>query len=372
MRFHSSVAAAIVLLALVSCSAPPVTSEAPASVAPLSASEPPASVSAASVEPSASEPPPPGGRLAFLRDGELILRDMTSSSETATGVEEFIPLAFAVDSSQLVGMRLDPADPYHVTLEAYPVAGGEPTVLMEAVPHYGVPAASPDGRYLAFSSDGAAPNGLVLVDLEAVEAVQLTTDGGGAPVWSPDGATIAYNRVTSAAQSSDLYIVDVASGASRQVTNDEWEDDPFRWTDDGTAVLTTSHRGGDGTRLAVSVWQVDAADGSLTERPDLENDVIRYSLASPDGRFAARLSPQNILSLTEGELRVGDRLGSNDPSVHLTWAPNSAWLVWTSWDADAGAHDLMIVHAPDGEPMRLTLTPESESHPVWGPIRHGF
>jgi hypothetical protein len=100
--------------------------------------------------------------------------------------------------------------------------------------------------------------------------------------------------------------------------------------------------------------------------------VIRYSLPSPDGRFTARLSPQNILSLTEGELRVGNRLDNTDLSVQLTWAPNGAWLVWTSWDANGGAHDLMIVHAPDGEPVRLTTTPEGESHPVWGPISHGF
>lgn len=297
--------------------------------------------------------------------------DIATRIETATGVDGFIPLAFAVDSTLVVGTRQDLRDPYHVSLEAHPVAGGEPIVLMDGVPNYGVPAASPDGRYLAFGSDGVAPNGLVLIDLEAGAAINLTTDGGGSPVWSPDSATLAYTRVTGT-QGTDLFIVDVASGGTRQLTADEWEDDPFRWTDDGTGVLTTSHRGGDGTRLAISVWQVDAGDGSLTQRPDLESDVIRYALASPDGRFSARVSPQNILSLTEGELRVGNRLGSTDPSVHLTWAPNSAWLVWTSWDAERGAHDLMIVHAPDGEPMQLTNTPEGESHPVWGPIRHGF
>lgn len=321
--------------------------------------------------PKPSDAPVPGGQLAFLRDGELILRDMGRGTETATGVVGFTPLAFTLDFAGLVGLRVIEDDPYHVILERQPVDGGEREVLVDRLPNYGPPAPSPDGRYLAFGSDGVAPNGLVIVDLETSDTRQLTTDGGIDPVWSPDSTTIAYAR-SAGTEGHDLFIAHAGTGATRQLTADEWEDDPFRWTEDGAAVLTTSHRGGDGTRLAISVWQVEATDGALTARPDLEAAPTSFALPSPDGRLAARLSPQNILSLTVGELRVGNRLDSADPSVHLTWAPNSAWLVWTSWDEDGGAHDLFMVHAPDGEPIQLTRTPEGESHPVWGPIRHGF
>jgi Tol biopolymer transport system component len=340
-----------------------------------SLSQPSAGASAApstTVEPSASaEAPLPGGQLAFLRDGELVILDMSSGTETATGILDVLPLAFTLDHRELIGLRLIAGDVYNVVLVRQPVDGGEATVLMESLPNYGAPAASPDGRYLAFGSDGVAPNGLVVVDLDTGEASRLTADGGNSPVWSPNSRSIAYTRAAGT-EGHDLFIVDVATAATRQLTADEWEDSPLRWTEDGTAVLTTSHRGGDGTRLAITVWQVDTTDGALTERPDFEFAVASFALSSPDGRYVARLSPQNILSLTEGELRVGNRLESTDPSVHLTWSPNSAWLVWTSWDENGGAHDLYLVHAPDGEPIRLTRTAEGESHPVWGPVRHGF
>ena len=338
-------------------------------------SQPMANVSAAPsthVESSSSpEAPLPGGQLAFLRAGELVILDIARGTETATGILDFLPLAFTRDFQDLIGLRLIPDDPYNVVLVRQPVDGSEAAVLIAKLPNYGSPAASADGRYLAFGSDGVPPNGLVVVDLDIGEAIQLTADGGNSPVWSPDGRSLAYTRAA-ATDGHDLFIVDLGTAATRQLTADEWEDSPLRWTEDGTAILTTSHRGGDGTRLAMTVWQVDAADGALTERRDLQFDVISLALPSPDGRYSARLSPQNILSLTEGELRVGNRLGSTDPSVHLTWAPNSAWLVWTAWHEGGGAHDLYMVHAPDGEPIQLTRTPEGESHPVWGPVRHGF
>jgi len=354
-------------LLLAACSAAPAQ--------PGSPSQPVADVSTApstNVEASSSpEAPLPGGQLAFLRDGELVILDISRGTETATGILDFTPVAFTRDFAALIGLRAIPDDVYNVVLVRQPVDGSDAAVLIAKLPNYGAPAASADGRYLAFGSDGVPPNGLVVVDLDTGEAIQLTADGGNSPVWSPDSRTLAYTRA-SGTDGHDLFVLDVETAASRQLTADEWEDDPFRWTDDGAAVLTTSHRDGDGTRLAVTVWQVDATDGALTERPDLESGLTSMALPSPDGRYVARLSPQNILSLTEGELRVGNRLGSADPSVHLTWAPNSAWLVWTSWDENGGAHDLYMVHAPDGEPIQLTRTPEGESHPVWGPARHGF
>lgn len=294
--------------------------------------------------------------------------DLETRVETATGITDFVPMAFTTDDGALIGVRTIPDNPHAVRLDRQPLDGSDATVLAETIP-FQAPASSPDGRSILFSSDGAPSSGLILVDLESGEARQLTTDGGFGGIWSPDGTTIAYARVADS-DGHDLFIVDVASGATRQITNDEWEDAPFRWTEDGTAVLTTSHRGGDGTRLAITTWQVGVADGTLTHRPDLESDVTQYDFFSPDGRWRARISPQYTLSITEPDRGIGNRLGAADSGTHLTWSPNSAWLVWTRFDDGNG--DLYVVHAPDGEPIRLTRTPGSESSPVWGPIRHGF
>lgn len=367
MNAWRRIAPGFVAVLLVACAADAPGESTLPSTAPAEPSDVP-SPGASSAAPSASSPAP-GGQLAFLRDGELIVLDLETGAESATGITDFVPMAFTTDNGALIGVRTIPDNPHAVRLDRQPLDGSDATVLAATIP-YQAPAPSPDGRFLLFGGDGAASPGLVLVDLESGDARELTTDGGFGGIWSPDGITIAYSRVA-ASDGHDLFIVDVASGATRQLTNDEWEDDPFRWTEDGTAVLTTSHRGGDGTRLAIHVWQIEVPTGEMTERPDLELDVIRYELFSPDGRWRARISHQNILSITQPDRGVGNRLGPADSSTHLTWSPNSAWLAWANWE-EPGAADLYMVHAPDGEPIRITRSPESESHPVWGPIRHGF
>lgn len=358
----------LTLLPLAACSGDP-PSEAPT----VGSEEPASSASAAASTPTVASPTGEavvGGRLAFLRDGELVVRDFADGSETETGIEGVTPIAFALDEAAVVGYRSIPDNPHVVSVVLQPLDGADASVLVQET-GFGAASPSPDGRRLAFGTVSGPPGGLVVVDLETGEARQLTQDGAYSALWSPDSRTIAYAGVTESL-GSDLFVVDVASGATRQLTNDEWEDDPFRWSENGRSILTTSHRGGDGTRLEIFVWEVDATDGTLIQRPDLAWNVTTYELPSPDGRWAARVTPQNNLRIVGEGLGAGTRLGPTDPSVHLTWAPNSAWLVWTAFDEATGNADLMIVHAPNGTPTRLTRTPESESHPVWGPSRHGF
>ena len=47
-----------------------------------------------------TEAPVPGGMLAFLRDGELFVRDLGSGTETSVGTTNQTPLAFTVDGTK--------------------------------------------------------------------------------------------------------------------------------------------------------------------------------------------------------------------------------------------------------------------------------
>jgi hypothetical protein len=312
----------------------------------------------------------PGGQLAFLRDGELVVLNLETGQESETGVVDVTPLAFVQDWRSVIGLQTIVDNPHALRLVRQPLDGAEAVVLADSV--FGSGSLSPDGRWMAFGSDGADTNGIVLVALTTGEATQLTRDGASTLAWSPDSTLIAYERFDPESMHADLHVVEAATGASRQLTNDEPEDTPFGWTDDGQAVLTTSHRGGDGTRLAITVWEVDVADGALTHRPELEDDVISFDFSAPDGRWAARVTPQYSLRIVGEGLGTGTRLGRADSGTHLTWSPNGAWLVWTAFDDAEGSSDLFMAHAPDGDPIQITRTPESESHPVWGPARHGF
>lgn len=358
---------ALLLLALTACSAAAPGSGTPEGSDSASPVNP--TVAPSTAAPPQSAEPAAGGTLAFLRDLELILLDVATGTETATGVVGVTPVALTGDGQALIGYRTIVGNPHEVSLVRQPLDGADATVLAETVPHLSA-RPSPDGRVLAFASNRAAPGGIVLVSLDHGDATQLTTAGDTALVWSPDGKLLATSRLR-ANGGSDLYLVEAATGASRQVTDDEWEDAPFAWTDDGSAVLTTSHRGGDGTKFATFVWQVDVPSGELTQRDDLKSRVLDFSFPSPNGMWDARLSQHGRLMITEPGRAVGSRVDTVDIGVHLTWSPNGAWLVWTKFSAP-GESDLYLVHVPDGEPTQLTSTPGAESHPVWGPVRHGF
>ena len=109
-----------------------------------------------------------------------------------------------------------------------PIDGGEPERVTDLALGAGTPAWSPDGARLAFAApvdpgtggplvadrldyqaDGSGMFGAVrsqvhVVDLDSGECTQVTdgTEHAGAPVWSPDGTTIAFTR--SVGEDSDL------------------------------------------------------------------------------------------------------------------------------------------------------------------------
>jgi dipeptidyl aminopeptidase/acylaminoacyl peptidase len=55
-----------------------------------------------------------------------------------------------------------------------------------------MPALSPDGRWLAYVSDETGRQEVLVRPLAGTGRWQVTSDGGSAPRWSPDGARLYY------------------------------------------------------------------------------------------------------------------------------------------------------------------------------------
>jgi TolB protein len=96
---------------------------------------------------------------------------------------------------------------------------------------------SPDSRRLAFARDGD----IYVADRSGMNERRLTetVPGEGDPTWSPDNLTIAFTGTTVGADSlgvgtnADIYVVDAAGGAPRQITSDAQDDFQARWSPDG-------------------------------------------------------------------------------------------------------------------------------------------
>jgi Tol biopolymer transport system component len=147
------------------------------------------------------------------------------------------------------------------------------------------PAASPDGRLIAFVSQRDGRSRIWLKQLATGEEVGLTSGEDAAPRFSPDGSELLFARAEGAV--SSLFRVALVGGEPRKMIDNALAAD---WSPDGSriAFVRPSEKG---QRIG-SVLVVAGTDGSA-ERTIAETDdlPLLYPRWSPDGRTisAARL-----------------------------------------------------------------------------------
>lgn len=146
----------------------------------------------------------PGGRdLVFnsQRDGAVnIYRKRADGSGsvvriTADDTVRQWPLAVTPDGEWLA------IDEYKTTVEqivdlilARPEANGERRGLIETRLIEGNPTLSPDGQWMAYEQGVSRSNIFVERFPNLGQRLQISTDGGSAPLWSPDGSKIFYRN----------------------------------------------------------------------------------------------------------------------------------------------------------------------------------
>ena len=108
------------------------------------------------------------------------------------------------------------------------------------------PAFSPDGRTVAFAGNQAGRFDIYTVDLESREVTRVTDDEtyDGAPVFSPDGASIIFSSVVGD-NHAQLFRVDLSDPSKRyRLTEGDWSDKDAIFSSKGTWLVFTSDRTG--------------------------------------------------------------------------------------------------------------------------------
>jgi len=198
---------------------------------------------------------------------------------------------------------------------------GEPRQFTSGEKRDGSPRWSPDGRWLAFTSNRGAdktPSQLYVLPADGGEPRRLTDakEGVESPAWSPDSSRIAFlRRVRDEAYEEEddskraprrftrglykldsvgwvgdrrkhLFVVDL-DGEERQLTEGDCEDDDFAWTADGARLVFASLRGERwDVDMVTRLYEVDASGGEARQLSPDDGSYHSPSF-SPDGSLLA-------------------------------------------------------------------------------------
>lgn len=199
------------------------------------------------------------------------------------------------------------------------------------------PTIAPDGSRIAFRSNRSGSNEIWQSDPNGRAAWQFTHVGGaltGSPKWSPDGRWIAFDSRPDG--QADIYVMPVAGGEMRRISNSPAEDVVPNWSRDGQWIYFASIRSG-----AWQVWRARASGGGLEEQ------VTHYggfaSAESFDGSFLYYAKGRSADGLWRKRLPDGDEeafIPALQTGFWGYWALAEKGIYWAEWPGAGKPVDL--------------------------------
>jgi len=278
---------------------------------------------------------------------------------------------------------------------------------------------SADGKFIAYSSkvSPGQPYQISLLATDSTEKHTLTSPpaqstGDDLGVFSPDGQTLAFERISNDGVSADIYLQPLTGGEPRRLTFDNVNPRGLVWTADGREIVFSSKRAGPD-----SLWRISASGGAperlalggdnalypsissqghrlayVTWKGSIDENIYRIALLGSSNRWS---SPTKFISSTQRdtnaqfspdgkritfessragnyEIWVSDSDGSNPVQVTFSdreltgtprWSPDSRQI---AFDSDREHDwDIYITSVDGGLPRRLTKESSDENVPSW-------
>jgi TolB protein len=221
------------------------------------------------------------------------------------------------------------------TLETVAIDSGDRRVSYLAPGRFEAPNWTRDGRAFLFNREGRinrlAVDGMVSTVLDTGFATRCNNDHG----ISPDGTQLAISDNSQEDHNSLVYIVPIAGGTPRRITQKSpsyWHG----WSPDGKTLAFVGQRNGD-----FDIYTIPAAGGEETRLTTAKglDDGPEYS---PDGKYiyfnSERTGHMQIWRMkadgSEQEQVFSDDLNNWFPHI----SPDGQWMVFLTYEADVTGH----------------------------------
>jgi TolB protein len=176
-----------------------------------------------------------------------------------------------------------------------------------------------------------------------------------APQWSPDGRWILASGTVDG--DAELFLIPVAGGAAKKLTDNTFADDVAIWIDGGRRILFESDRRGKMEKFVMN------ADGSDARPAESERSP---SPTSPDGRYELH-EEKGAIVLIDRTSKTRKALTSGLWSEQPSFSPDGRSIVYeqrSSADPHAVETSNIVVARGDGTAARA-ITPGTD--PSWSP-----
>lgn len=250
---------------------------------------------------------------------------------------------------------------------------------------------SPDGKQIAFvlgksnkaDKDSPHERSIHLLDIESRTVSPITALGtwtNVSPRWSPDGKYLAFTSNRADKKNSQIYIIKMNGGEAQAITDLRGNVSWVQWSADGQAI-SFLYNGDLDQQLQDDpdpivyetdpnfnrIWTVDVQTHILTPITP-ENYHIHEYVWSPDQtKFVALASqhPNPMQGWYSAQLFIASADSTQFEQVctiknqigRLTWSPDSQTIMYVSGvmsDEGNAAGEVYIVPADGGEPKNLT------------------
>ncbi|WP_206486454.1 amidohydrolase family protein [Thalassotalea sp. G2M2-11] len=232
-----------------------------------------------------------------------------------------------------------------------PISGGEATALMTDIAWQMQPRFSPDGQYIAFTSDEDGGDNLWIMKADGSEGKAVTKETFrllNSPTWSPDGNYLIGRKHFTGSRSlgaGEVWMYHKTGGNGVQLVkrpNQQKDLGEPAFSPDGKYVYfsqdatpgKTFHYSKDSEKGIYKIKRLELATGEIEMIISGKGGAIR-PVPSPDGKYLAFISRDDFQSnlylydLTSGEQRLIYQ--GLDRDMQETWAihgvyPTMAWL----------------------------------------------